>query len=58
MHVAVTASGPLDIERIVDELTCSVAAAGAVGVTVTVTPTCQLCRDPQTGKLPRFVVDA
>ncbi len=55
MHVAVAASGPLDIARIVDELTCSVAAAGAAGVTVTVTPTGQLCRDPRTGKLPRFV---
>ena len=57
MHVAITASGPLDVDRIVDELTCSVAAAGATGVTVTVTPTAQLCRDPRTGKLPRFIAD-
>lgn len=55
MHVAVAASGPLDAARIVDELTCSITAAGAAGVTVTVTPTAQLCRDPRTGKLPRFV---
>ena len=58
MHVAVAASGPLDVARIVDELTCSIAAAGAAGVSVTVTSTAQLCRDPRTGKLPRFVTDS
>lgn len=57
MHVAVIASGPLDATRLRDELICSLVAAGATGIDVTVEPTDHLARDPRTGKLARFITD-
>ncbi len=58
MHVAVACSRPLDVTRIADELACSLAAAGAEGIAVTVTSGEQLRRDALTGKLPRFVTES
>jgi phenylacetate-coenzyme A ligase PaaK-like adenylate-forming protein len=58
MHVSVVCSGPLDVTRIADELACSLAAAGAEGIAVSVTSSEELRRDARTGKLPRFVTDS